>query len=164
MSEIDACLDHNLQYSASFTEGELAARPSRRMAIVACMDARLDPARCLGLQEGDAHVIRNGGGRITTDVIRSLAISQSVLGTREVMLIVHTDCGLLASSEEELRTAIEDSTGTRPDFAVGAFADLEEQLRDSVAELKASPFIPHKEAIRGFVYEVETGRLREVRR
>ena len=137
--------------------------PAREIAIVACMDARLEMGALLGLEEGDAHVIRNAGGVVTDDVIRSITISQRLLGTREVMLIHHTDCGMLTFRDAELKEAIQKETGIRPPFAMEAFPDLEGDVRQSIARINASPFVVHKDAIRGFVYEVETGRLREVK-
>jgi len=138
------------------------ARPAKKLAIVACMDARLDPAEILGLELGDAHVIRNAGGVITDDEIRSIAISQNLLGTEKIVLIHHTDCGMLKFTDEEFRQRLEDEFGHRPEWDPGAFDDLEDNLRHSIARIEASPFIPHKDSIRGFVYEVETGALREV--
>jgi carbonic anhydrase len=126
------------------------------------MDARLDPARALGLEEGDAHVIRNAGGVITDDEIRSLAISQHLLGTREIILLHHTDCGMLTFTDDVLADKLEAETGQRPDWKAHSFSDLDQDVRDSIAQIKDSPFVPHKESVRGFVYEVETGRLREV--
>jgi carbonic anhydrase len=136
--------------------------PGRRVAIVACMDARLNPYGLLGLQEGDAHVIRNAGGVVTDDEIRSLAISQRLLGTEEVMLIHHTDCGMLTFGDEEFRREIQRDTGIKPEWTAETFEDVDEDVRQSIARIKASPFIPKKDKVRGFVYEVETGRLREV--
>ena len=126
------------------------------------MDARLDPARVLGLEEGDAHVIRNAGGVVTDDEIRSLAISQRLLGTTEIILIHHTDCGMLTFTDDEFKRSVQDDTGIKPEWAAEAFSDLDEDVRQSIARIQASPFIPHKDSVRGFVYEVETGRLREV--
>jgi carbonic anhydrase len=126
------------------------------------MDARLDVHKILGLAEGDAHVIRNAGGVITDDEIRSLAISQRLLGTREIILIHHTDCGMLTFSDEELRAQIHEEVGIKPHFSMESFSDLEEDVRQSIARIQASPFVPHKDSVRGFIYEVETGRLREV--
>ena len=163
MSEIDTYLDNNAKYAAGFSKGNLPMPPSREIAIVACMDARLETGALLGLEEGDAHVIRNAGGVVTDDVIRSLTISQRLLGTREIMLIHHTDCGMLTFRDAELKEAIEKETGIRPPFAIETFSDLEDDVRQSVARINASPFVVHKDAIRGFVYEVETGRLREVK-
>ena len=130
--------------------------------MVACMDARLDVHKILGLEEGDAHVIRNAGGVITDDEVRSLTISQRLLGTREVILIHHTDCGMLTFSDDELKAQIHEEVGMKPHFSMESFSDLEEDVRQSAARIQASPFIPHKESVRGFIYEVETGRLREV--
>jgi carbonic anhydrase len=132
------------------------------VAVVACMDARLDVHKILGLEEGDAHVIRNAGGVITDDEIRSLTISQRLLGTREIILIHHTDCGMLTFSDDELKAQIHEEVGMKPHFSMESFSDLEEDVRQSVARIQASPFVPHKESVRGFIYEVETGRLREV--
>ena len=162
MSAIDAFLDHNVRKLASFSVGHLPAEPRKKIAIVACMDARLETGALLGLEKGDAHVIRNAGGVVTEDVIRSLTISQRLLGTREIMLIHHTDCGMLTFEDGELRDAIQKETGIRPSFAMEAFSDLEEEVRQSIARIRASPFLVHKDEVRGFVYEVETGRLREV--
>jgi carbonic anhydrase len=162
MSAIDICLDHNARYAARFSKGNLPASPARRIAIVACMDARLETGALLGLEEGDAHVIRNAGGVVTDDVIRSLTISQRLLGTREIMLIYHTDCGMLTFTDGELRDAIAKETGVRPSFAMEAFSHLESSLRQSITRLQESPFLPHKDAVRGFVCEIGTGRLREV--
>lgn len=135
-----------------------------RVAVVACMDARLDPREVLGLKHGEAHVIRNAGGIVTDDVIRSLTISQRLLGTREIVLVHHTDCGMQTFADNDLKDAIEQETGTRPPFTMGAFTNLEDSVRESIARLEASPFLTHKDAIRGFVYDVETGGLREVGR
>lgn len=163
MSVIDDYLAKNASYAAGFSKGTLRARPAKPIAIIACMDARLETGALLGLVEGDAHVIRNAGGVVTDDVIRSLAISQRLLATREIMLIKHTDCGMLTFTDAELGEAIHRETGLRPPFALGAFSDLENDVRQSIARIQASPFVAHKDEIRGFVYEVETGRLREVR-
>lgn len=162
MTVIDELLENAGSYAETFDKADLALPPARRIAIVACMDARLDPQALLGLQEGDAHVIRNAGGVITDDEIRSLAISQRLLGTEEIMLIHHTDCGMLTFTDEELRRQIQDETGVKPEWAAEAFDDLDEDVRQSIARIKASPFIPRKDKVRGFVYEVETGRVREV--
>jgi len=132
------------------------------VAIVACMDARLNPYALLGLSEGDAHIIRNAGGAVTTDVIRSLTISQRLLGTEEIVLIHHTGCGMLTFSDDDFRSAVEKDTGIRPAWAAETFSDLDTGVRRSIARIKASPFIPRTDSVRGFVYEVETGRLREV--
>jgi carbonic anhydrase len=162
MGTIDALLENAKTYAGTFDQGELPLPPARRVAILACMDARLNPYGLLGLREGDAHVIRNAGGVVTDDEIRSLAISQRLLGTDEIMLIHHTDCGMLTFSDDEFRRQVQQETGIKPEWAAEAFNDLEEDIRQSVARIKASPFIPKKEAIRGFIYEVETGSLREV--
>ena len=164
MTVIDELLQNATSYAESFDKADLALPPARRIAIVACMDARLNPHALLGLEEGDAHVIRNAGGVITDDEIRSLAISQRLLGTEEIMLIHHTDCGMLTFTDDELRRQIQDETGVKPAWAAEAFDDLEEDVRQSIARIEASPFIPRKDKIRGFVYEVETGRVREVGR
>ena len=162
MTQTDELLRNNERYAASFDKGDLAVPPGRKVAVVACMDARLDPARVLGLEEGDAHVIRNAGGVVTDDEIRSLAISQRLLGTEEIVLIHHTDCGMLTFSDDDFRRSIQEDTGIKPEWAAEAFGDLDEDVRQSIARIKASPFIPRKDSVRGFVYEVETGRLREV--
>ena len=162
MSITDELLDNAKSYAASFDKGDLPMPPGRKVAIVACMDARLNPYGLLGLKEGDAHVIRNAGGVITDDEIRSLAISQRLLGTEEIVLIHHTDCGMLTFTDDEFRRSIQDDTGIKPEWAAEAFPDVDEDVRQSLARINASPFIPRKDAVRGFVYEVETGRLREV--
>jgi carbonic anhydrase len=162
MSVIDELLENAEHYADSFDKQELPLPPAKRVAIVACMDARLNPYGLLGLHEGDAHVIRNAGGVVTDDEIRSLAISQRLLGTQEIMLIHHSDCGMLTFSDDDFRRQVQQDTGIRPEWAAEAFDDLEDDVRQSIARIKASPFIPHKDKIRGFVYEVETGRLREV--
>jgi carbonic anhydrase len=162
MSTTDELLQNNEAYAASFDKGDLPIPPAKKVAVVACMDARVNPAGILGLQEGDAHVIRNAGGVVTDDEIRSLAISQRLLGTEEIILIHHTDCGMLTFTDDEFKRAVQDDVGIKPQWAAEAFADLDEDVRQSIARIKASPFIPRKESVRGFVYEVETGRLREV--
>ena len=162
MAVIDELLANAVTYREGFQKGDLALPPARRVAIVACMDARLNPYGLLGLNEGDAHVIRNAGGVITDDEIRSLAISQRLLGTNEVMLIHHTDCGMLTFTDEEFRRQCQEDTGLKPHWTVEAFDDLEEDVRHSIARIKASPFIPHKDSVRGFVYDVGTAELREV--
>ena len=162
MSVTDELIANNESYSAHFDKGDLPLPPAKKVAVLACMDARLDPALVLGLHEGDAHVIRNAGGVVTDDEIRSLAISQRLLGTEEIVLIHHTDCGMLTFSDDDFRRSIQEETGIKPEWAAEAFGDLDEDVRQSIARIKASPFIPRKDAIRGFVYEVETGRLREV--
>ena len=162
MSVIDELVANATSYSDSFDGGDLPLPPAKRVAIVACMDARLNPSGLLGLQAGDAHVIRNAGGVITDDEIRSLAISQRLLGTEEVMLIHHTDCGMLTFADDEFRRQVQDDTGIKPEWAAETFTDLDEDVRQSIARIKASPFVPKKDNVRGFVYEVETGNLREV--
>jgi carbonic anhydrase len=162
MSATDELLRNNERYAHSFDDGYLPVPPAKQIAIVTCMDSRLSPYVMLGLSEGDAHVIRNAGGVITDDEIRSLMISQRMLGTREVMLIHHTDCGMLTFSDEEVKGQIQEEIGIKPPFALESFTDLEENVRQSIKRIEASPFIPHKESVRGFIYEVETGRLREV--
>lgn len=140
----------------------LSARPVRRLAVLTCMDARIDPLRMFGLEQGDAHVLRNAGGLVTDDAIRSLSISQRLLGTEEIVLIHHTGCGMLTFTDDEFLGSIERETGIRPGWSAESFTDLEGDVRQSIARVKTSPFLPHKDAVRGFVYEVETGRLREV--
>ena len=162
MSTTDDLLRNNEEYAASFDKGDLPMPPGKRIAIVTCMDARLSPYVMLGLSEGDAHVIRNAGGVITDDEIRSLVISQRLLGTQEVMLIQHTDCGMLTFTDDEVKAQIQEDVGVKPHFALESFSDLDENVRQSIARIQASPFIPNKDSVRGFVYEVETGRLREV--
>ena len=162
MSATDDLLRNNEAYAEAFDKADLPLPPAKGVAVVACMDARLDMHKILGLEEGDAHVIRNAGGVITDDEIRSLAISQRLLGTREVILIHHTDCGMLTFTDDELKQQIQEDVGVKPHFSMESFSDLEEDVRQSVARIQHSPFIPHKDLVRGFVYEVETGRLREV--
>jgi carbonic anhydrase len=161
MTVTDELLQNAETYAASFDKGELPLPPARKIAIVACMDARLNPYGLLGLQEGDAHVIRNAGGVITDDEIRSLAISQRLLGTEEIVLIHHTDCGMLTFTDDDFKRSVQDDTGLKPEWAVETFGDLDEDVRQSIARIEASPFIPHKN-VRGFVYQVEDGALREV--
>jgi carbonic anhydrase len=162
MSVTDDLLRNNEAYAESFEKGDLPLPPAKGVAVVACMDARLDVHKILGLEEGDAHVIRNAGGVITDDEIRSLAISQRLLGTREIILIHHTDCGMLTFTDDELKQQIHEDVGIKPHFPMESFSDLEEDVRQSVARIQASPFVPNKDAVRGFVYEVERGRLQEV--
>ncbi|HYI36616.1 MAG TPA: carbonic anhydrase [Thermoleophilaceae bacterium] len=162
MSTTDELLKNNEAYAAEFDKGDLPLPPGKKVAVVACMDARLLPTKALGLEEGDAHVIRNAGGVITDDEIRSLAISQNLLGTDEIILIHHTDCGMLTFTDEQFKTQLEESTGERPDWDSEAFPDLEDDVRSSLQKVNDSPFIPNKDSVRGFVYEVETGKLREV--
>jgi carbonic anhydrase len=162
VSTTDELLRNAQAYADSFDKGELPLPPAKKVAVLACMDARVNPYGILGLQEGDAHVIRNAGGVVTDDAIRSLAISQRLLGTEEVVLIHHTGCGMLTFSDDEFKRSIQDEVGIKPTWSAEAFGELEEDVRQSVARIAASPFIPRKDSIRGFVYEVETGRLREV--
>jgi carbonic anhydrase len=162
MSVTDELLHNAEAYAATFDKGDLPLPPARKVAVLACMDARLNPYGLLGLQEGDAHVIRNAGGVVTDDEIRSLAISQRLLGTEEIILIHHTDCGMLTFTDDEFKRSVQDDTGIKPEWAAEAFGDLDQDVRQSVARILASPFIPNKGSVRGFVYEVETGRLREV--
>ena len=162
MSQTDELLKNNEAYAAKFDKGGLPLPPARKVAVVACMDARLNPSYLLGLEEGDAHVIRNAGGVITDDEIRSLAISQRLLGTEEIILIHHTDCGMLTFHDDEFRRQIQDDVGIKPQWAPESFADLEEDVRQSKARIEASPFVPRKDSIRGFIYDVDTGRLQEV--
>jgi carbonic anhydrase len=162
VSTTDELLRNAEAYAASFDKGDLPLPPARKIAILACMDARLNPYGLLGLQEGDAHIIRNAGGVVTDDGIRSLAISQRLLGTEEIILIHHTDCGMRTFTDDAFKRSIQDETGIKPEWAAEAFDDLDEDVRQSLARIKASPFIPRKESVRGFVYEVESGRLREV--
>src|SRR5437879_4547739 len=162
MSTTDELIENSKTYAESFDKGELPLPPSKKVAVVACMDARLIPTRVLGLEEGDAHVIRNAGGVITDDEIRSLAISQHLLGTEEVILVHHTDCGMLTFSDQDFKAKLKDETGEEPDWEARAFPDLDQDVRDSIKLITESPFIPNKGSVRGFVYDVETGALREV--
>jgi len=161
MSATDEVLQNAERYAEQFDKADLPMPPGRKLAVVACMDARLIPTRVLGLDEGDAHVIRNAGGVVTDDTIRSLAISQRLLGTEEIILIHHTDCGMLTFSDDDFRQSIQDDVGIKPQWAAETFSDLDADVRQSKARIEASPFIPRKN-VRGFDYEVETGRLREV--
>ena len=162
MSATSEFIEANKSYARSFTKGDKAMPPSKKVAVVACMDARIETGRLLGLEEGDAHVIRNAGGVVTDDVIRSLAISQRLLGTEEIVLIHHTDCGMLTFKDDELKATIEKDTGLRPQFALEAFSDLRDDIRQSIRRIHASPFLLHKQSVRGFIYDVETGELNEV--
>jgi len=162
MSVTDDLVRNNQSYAGSFKKGDLPLPPAKHVAVLACMDARLDVHKILGLQEGDAHVIRNAGGVATDDAIRSLAISQRLLGTTEIVLIHHTDCGMLTFHDDDIKRKIEEETGIRPAFAFEAFSDLEQDVKQSIARIKASPFIPKKSSVRGFVYDVRSGRLNEV--
>jgi carbonic anhydrase len=162
VSVTDELLANNEAYAAAFHKAALPLRPSKKVAVLACMDARFDPSAALGLREGDAHVLRNAGGLVTDDAIRSLAISQRLLGTEEILLIHHTGCGMLTFTDDAFRRSVKDDVGTAPEWAAGAFADLDDDVRQSIARIRASPFIPRKHSVRGFVYDVATGRLREV--
>ena len=162
MSAIDEFLSNNQTYANKFSKGSLPMPPAKQIAAVVCMDARLETGALLGLTEGDAHVIRNAGGVVTDDVIRSLTISQRLLGTREVMLIHHTDCGMLTFTDTDLKQQILDDTGVNPPFDMEAFTDVDGDVRQSVDRVKTSAFIPYTDQVRGFVYEVESGQLREV--
>jgi carbonic anhydrase len=161
MTATDELLANNARYAESFA-GLLPLPPSRHLAVVACMDARLNVYGILGLRDGEAHVIRNAGGVVTDDEIRSLTISQRLLGTQEIILIHHTDCGMLTFTDDDFKASIQKDTGIKPEWAAEAFPDLDEDVRQSIARIKASPFIPHKESVRGFVFDVATGKLREV--
>ena len=162
MTVTDQLLINAERYAASFDKGDLPLPPAKHLAVVACMDARLDPQQLLGLQEGDAHVIRNAGGVVTSGELRSLAISQRLLGTREIVLIHHTDCGMLTFTDDVFKADIERETGLKPPWSPEAFSDLDADVRQSIARIRADPFIPHTDAVRGFVYDVRTGTLREV--
>jgi carbonic anhydrase len=162
MATIDELLDANRRFAESSPEGRLDARPSRRLAIVTCMDARLDLGAALGLGDGEAHVLRNAGGVITDDVIRSLALSQRKLGTREVMLIHHDDCGMEKISDDGFRAELQQATGASPAFAIESFDDVEADVRESILRVRRCELLPHRDQVRGFVYDVDTHRLREV--
>jgi len=161
MSATDEYLQNNTAYAEAFT-GPLPLPPAKGTAVIACMDARLNVYGILGLNEGESHVIRNAGGVVTDDEIRSLAISQRLLGTTEIILIHHTDCGMLTFTDDQFKRAIQDETGIKPPWAAESFTSLEEDVRQSIARIKASPFVPHKDAVRGFVFDVATGKLNEV--
>jgi carbonic anhydrase len=161
MSATDDLLANNARYAESFA-GPLPLPPARKLAVIACMDARLDVYAILGLHPGESHVIRNAGGVVTDDEIRSLAISQRLLGTEEIILIHHTDCGMLTFTDDEFKRSIQDDTGIKPEWAAEAFPDLDEDVRQSIARIKASPFIPRTGSVRGFVFDVATGKLNEV--
>jgi carbonic anhydrase len=161
MSVTDDLLDRNAVYAETFTGG-LPGAPRRHLAVVACMDARLHVHALLGLEDGDAHVIRNAGGVVTDDVLRSLAISQRKLGTTAIVLIHHTECGMLTFTDEDFRRDLEQDTGLRPPWAVESFTDLDADVRQSIARIKASPFLSHTDDVRGFVFDVGSGTLREV--
>ena len=162
MSATDDLLTNARAYASHFDRGDLPMPPGLHVAVVACMDARLNPYGLLGLSEGDAHVIRNAGGVVTEDEIRSLTISQRLLGTREIILIHHTDCGMLTFTDDDFKAQIEADTGLRPSWAAESFRDPAQDVRQSLARIQASPFIPHKDQVRGFVYSVTDGTLAEV--
>jgi carbonic anhydrase len=162
MSSTDELLRNNEAFAKTFDGADLPAPPAKKVAVIACMDARLNPHAILGLEAGDAHVLRNAGGVVTDDEIRSLAISQRLLGTEEVILIHHTGCGMLGFTDDEFKRQVREDIGVEPPWSPEAFSDLDENVRESIERIASSPFIPHKESIRGFVYELETGRLREV--
>ena len=161
MSVTDELLANNASYAETFS-GPLPLPPAKGVAVVACMDARLDVYRVLGLGEGEAHVIRNAGGVVTDDEIRSLAISQRLLGTTEIILIHHTDCGMLTFTDDDFKRSIQEETGIKPPWAPESFGDIDEDVMQSIARIKASPFVPHTESVRGFVFDVATGKLNEV--
>ncbi len=162
MSVTDEYLANNERYAETFDTGNLPMPPSKKVAVIACMDARVMPSKLLGIKEGEAHVIRNAGGVVTDDEIRSLAISQRLLGTEEVILVHHTDCGMLTFTDEDFRRSIEEEVGVRPQWSAEAFDDLEEDVRQSIERIKASPFLPRTDGVRGFVFDVQTGKLSEV--
>jgi carbonic anhydrase len=162
VSVIDDLLANNEAFAAGLPARHLPIEPARRLVIVTCMDSRLDVFAALGLREGDAHILRNAGGVITDDVIRSLAVSQRRLGTREVMLVHHTDCGLLTLTDDGFRAELQEATGVAPAFAIESFTDLDADVRQSILRVRRSPFLAHRDRIRGFVYDVDTHRLREV--
>ena len=162
MSVTDQYLENNKKYAANF-QGPLPLPPKNQIAVLACMDARLNVFAALGIQEGESHVIRNAGGVVTDDEIRSLAISQRLLGTKEIILIHHTDCGMLTFSDDGFKKTIQEETGIKPEWAAEAFSDLDEDVRQSVARIKQSPFIPHTDQVRGFIFDVATGLLNEVK-
>ena len=162
MSATDQLLSNARAYADRFDRGDLPMPPALQVAVVACMDARLDAQGLLGLREGDAHVIRNAGGVVTEDAVRSLAISQRLLGTREIILIHHTDCGMLTFTDDDFKAQVEADTGLRPPWSPESFRDPAQDVRQSLARLQASPFVPHKDQVRGFVYSVTDGTLTEV--
>lgn len=162
MTVIDQLLENNSRYADGFDKGDLPLPPACNLAVVACMDARLDVHKILGISEGDAHVIRNAGGVVSEDAIRSLVISQRLLGTTAIVLIHHTDCGMLTFRDDDVKDAIEADTGLRPSFSMEAFGNLEQDVRQSISRIQANPFIPNKDQVRGFVYDCATGRLNEV--
>jgi carbonic anhydrase len=162
MTVTDTLVENSKRYREGFDKGDLPLPPGKKIAVLACMDARLNPYGLLGLEEGDAHVIRNAGGVVDDDAIRSLAISQNLLGTEEIVLVHHTDCGMLTFTDEELAQKLEDETGQRPEWSAHAFSNLEDDVRSGIAKIRESPFIPRTDSVRGFVYDVHTGALDEV--
>src|SRR3984957_13817179 len=162
MGVIDELIANNVAFASSLPARHLDVHPARRLAIVTCMDSRIDVFAALGLRDGEAHILRNAGGVITDDVIRSLAVSQRQLGTREVMLIHHTDCGMQTLTDDGFRAELQHATGVAPAFAIESFTDLDADVRQSILRVRRSPFLPHRDVVRGFVYDVETHRLREV--
>jgi carbonic anhydrase len=162
MSVTDELVKNNERYAASFDKGSTPLPPARGVAVVACMDARLHVSAILGLEIGDAHIIRNAGGVVTDDAIRSLVISQRLLGTKEIILIHHSDCGMVTFTDDAVKAQIKEDTGIRPPFSLEAFPDADDDVRQSIARIKTSPFIPHRDSVRGFVYDVTTGRLNEI--
>ena len=162
MTVTDQYLENNKKYAANF-QGPLPLPPKNQIAVLACMDARINVYAALGIQEGESHVIRNAGGVVTDDEIRSLAISQRLLGTKEIILIHHTDCGMLTFSDDGFKKSIQEETGIKPEWAAEAFSDLDEDVRQSIARIKQSPFIPNTDQVRGFVFDVATGLLNEVK-
>jgi carbonic anhydrase len=162
MTATDTLVENSKQYAAAFDKGDLPLPPGKKVAVLACMDARLNPYGLLGLEEGDAHVIRNAGGVVDDDAIRSLAISQNLLGTEEIVLVHHTDCGMLTFTDEQFAQKLEDETGQRPEWSAHAFSDLEGDVRTGIEKIRQSPFVPKTDSVRGFVYDVHTGELNEV--
>ncbi|MGH2903724.1 MAG: beta-class carbonic anhydrase [Solirubrobacteraceae bacterium] len=162
MSSTDDLLENARAYAERFDDADAPGVPARKVAVLACMDCRVDPVALFGLAPGDAHTLRNAGGVVSDDAIRSLAISQRMLGTREILLLHHTNCGMQTFSDDDFKRSLLEETGIKPAWAVEAFDDLDEDVRQSIARIHASPFIPHKDSVRGFVYDVETGEVREV--
>jgi carbonic anhydrase len=162
MSATDDLLRNNEAYASGFDKGDLPTPPAKKVAVIACMDARLDVHDILGLDIGEAHIIRNAGGVVTDDAIRSLAISQRLLGTEEIVLIHHTECGMLSFTDDEFREQVQRDTGIKPPWSPESFTDLDADVRSSIGRIRTSPFIPHKDSVRGFVYDVKSGKLREV--
>lgn len=161
MTATEDLVENSRQYAKGFDKPDLDGSPAKKVAVLACMDARLIPTRVLGLEEGDAHVIRNAGGVVSDDAIRSLSLSQHLLGTEEIILLHHTDCGMLKVTDEEFKSKLKEETGEEPDWPIHAFGDLDENVRRSIERIEDSPFIPQKN-VRGFVYDVTNGSLREV--